>query len=152
MMRVGLIRGGGLLTIVGGLAATTLGSLYVLQARGITLHSTEKALLKGHYESPVSTMLLVSVLVAIPALHFIQKRHYGGWGALFSATAFVGLVLIPVGWFIPSVAVGAPLAIVGVLAASVGIVGLGIVTITTRVLPRWCGIALIAGSPSGVAI
>ena len=53
----------------------------------------------------------------------------------------------------PSVAVGAPLAIAGVLAASVGIVGLGmIVTISTRVLPWWCGIALIAGSPPGVGI
>jgi len=144
---------GGLLAIVGGLAATTLGLLYVFQAWGMTLDFTAKALLKGHYEGPISTMLFIGVLIAIPALHFTQRRYYGGGGALFSAAAFAGLVLIPVGWFMPSVAVGAPLAIAGVLAASVGIVGLGmIVTISTRVLPWWCGIALIAGSPPGVGI
>jgi hypothetical protein len=147
-----IIRLGALVAMVGGLAATILGLLYVLQAWGITLDFTAMALQKGHYEGPVSTMLFIGVLVAIPALHFTQRRYYGGGGALFSAAAFAGLVLIPVGWFMPSVAVGAPLAIAGVLAASVGIVGLGIVTITTRVLPRWCGIALIAGSPPGVGI
>jgi hypothetical protein len=147
-----IIRLAGLATMLGGLAATTLGLLYVLQAGGITLDFTAKALLKGHYESPVATMLLVGVLVATPALHFIQRRYYGGWGTLFSAATITGLVLIPVGWFMPSVAVGAPLFIAGIVAVSVGIVGLGIVSITARVLPRWCGIALIAGSPPGVGI
>ena len=28
-----------------------------------------------------------------------------------------------------------------------GIVGLGILTINAEVLPRWCGVALIVGSP-----
>lgn len=145
-----VIRLAGLVAVVGGLAATTLGLLYVFQSRGMVLDFTAIALLKGHYDGPAGTMLLVGVLVAIPALHFIEKRHYGGWGALFSVAAFVGLVLIPAGWFMPSVAVGAPLAIAGVLAASVGVVGLGIVTISSGVLPRWCGVALIAGSPPGV--
>jgi hypothetical protein len=147
-----LIRLGGILTMVGSTAATTLGLLYVLQAWGITLDFTAKALLKGYYEGPVSTMLLVGALVTIPTLHFTQRPYYGGWGTLFSAAAFAGLVLIPVGWFMPSVAVGAPLAIAGIVAVSVGIVGLGIVTITAQVLPKWCGVALIAGSPPSVGI
>jgi len=73
-----LIRLGGLLAIVGGLAATTLGLLYVFQAWGMTLDFTAKALLKGHYEGPISTMLFIGVLIAIPALHFTQRRYYGG--------------------------------------------------------------------------
>jgi hypothetical protein len=47
---------------------------------------------------------------------------------------------------------GIGLLTVGVVVESTGIVLLGIVTIVARVLPRWCGIALIAGSPPGVAI
>ena len=79
-----LIRLGGLLAIVGGLAATILGLLYVLQAWGMTLEFTAMALLKGHYENPVATMLLIGVLAAIVTLHFVQRRYYGRWGASLS--------------------------------------------------------------------
>ncbi len=155
MKRTGLIRLGGLVAMVGGLAATTLGILYILQARGVTLGSTEKALQKGHYENPVAMILLVGVLVAIAALHLIQRGHYGRWGVLTAVAAFTGVAMAAVGGlagelFPATAPVDIPLLIGGVLAASVGIVGLGIVTINTRVLPRWCGIALIAGSPPGV--
>jgi hypothetical protein len=51
-----------------------------------------------------------------------------------------------------TVTVAIVLLVLGVLAATVGIVGLGIVTISAGVLPRWCGIAIIAGSPPGVGI
>ncbi len=150
-----LIQLCGLVAMVSGVAATTLGLLYVLEARGLGLGFTEKALQKGHYENPVATMLLVGVLVAIAALHRIQKEHYGGWGALTSVVAFAGVAMVVVGGFsgelvpsFPQVAI--VLLIGGVLAASLGIVGLGIATTNARVLPRWCGIALIAGSPPGV--
>src|SRR5215203_2482825 len=157
-----IVRLGGLVAMVGGLAATTLGLLYVLQARGITLDFTEKTLRKGSYEGPVANMLLVGALAAIAALHIVQRRHYGRWGAFASFAAFIGLVLLPVGWLVavawlvagPSFtpALITAVLVVGVLAASVGIVGLGIVTMSAGVLPRWCGIALIAGSPPGVGI
>lgn len=156
MKRTGLIRLGGLVAMVGGLASTTLGILYILQARGATLDSTEKALQKGHYENPVAMMLLVGVLVALVALHLIQRGHYGRWGALTSVAALAGVAMVAVGGlagelFPATAPVDIPLLIGGVLAASVGIVGLGIVTINAKVLPRWCGIALIAGSPPGVS-
>jgi hypothetical protein len=75
-----LIRLGGLLAIAGGLAATILGLLYVLQAWGMTLEFTAKTLRAGDYENPVATMLLIGVLAAIAALHFVQRRNYGRWG------------------------------------------------------------------------
>jgi hypothetical protein len=153
-----LIRLGGLVAIVGGLAATILGLLYVLQLRGMVLDFTAKALLKGGYEGPVSTMLLVGASSAIAALHFVQRRRYGRLGALASASAIGGIAMVVIGYLVSGLdsdtafAVGIPLLTVGVVVGSTGIVLLGIATITARVLPRWCGIALIAGSPPGVAI
>ena len=146
------------MAIVGGLAATILGLLYVLQERGMTLGFIEKAVRKGAYEGPASTMLLVGALAAIAALHLIQRRHYGRLGALASASATGGIAMVVFGYLVSGsasdsvFAVGIGMLIVGVVVGSTGVVLLGIVTIGSGVLPRWYGIALIAGSPPGVAI
>lgn len=151
-----LIRTGGLVAMMGGLAATMLGSLYVLRAGGVTLGLTEKALQKGHYENPVAAMLLLCVLAAVATLHLLQGRHYGTRGVFVSVAAFAGVAMVLVGGLAGEVApamtsVAIALLVGGALAASLGLVGLGIlVTVDAGVLPRWCGIALIAGSPPGV--
>ena len=153
-----IIRLGALVSVIGGLAATTLGLLYVLQARGIVLDFTAMALLKGHYETPVANMLLIGVLAGIVALHLIQRRHYGRLGVLASIAAIGGIAMVVIGYLVSGLdsdtafAMSIPLLTVGVVVASTGIVLLGIATIAARVLPRWCGIALIAGSPPVVAI
>src|SRR5215207_11098351 len=157
MKRTGLIRLGGVVAMVGGLAATTLGLLYVLQARGITLDFTAKALQKGHYENPTLNILVVGVLAAISSLHVIQRERYGSSGRLTAVAAFAGVAMVVVGnlagELIPAMTpVAIMLLIGGVLAASLGIVGLGVATISAGVLPGWCGAALIAGSPPGVGI
>jgi hypothetical protein len=156
--RIGLLRLGGLVAMVGGLAATTLGLLYVLQERGVMLGFIDKTVRKGAYEGPVGNMLLVGALAAIVSLHFIQRRRYGKLGALASASSVGGIAMVVIGFLVsgsPSDTVfyvGIGMLIVGVVVGSTGVVLLGIATITARVLPRWCGIALIAGSPPGVAI
>jgi hypothetical protein len=153
-----IVRLGGVAAIVGGLAATTLGLLYVLQSRGMALGFADKAVMKGAYEGPASTMLLVGALAAIAALHLIQGRRYGRLGALASASAIGGIAMVVIGFLVsgsPSDTifyVGIGMLIVGLVVGSTGVVLLGIVTITAGVLPRWCGIAFIAGSPPGVAI
>ena len=118
--------------------------------------SIEKAIQKGGWELRVANMLLIGALAAIVALHALQRQRYGSGGALAALAAFIGLVLLPVAWILagPSypLSLTAAVLLVGVLAASVGIVGLGVVTINAGVLPRWCGVALIAGSPPGVGI
>jgi hypothetical protein len=156
MKRTGLIRLGGLVAMVCGIAATTLGLLYVLEARGVTLGSTEKALQKGHYETPVLTILLVGVLAAIAALHILQRGRYGRQGALASLASFAGLAMIGAAWSLAErvvpITLAGPVGIVCLVAASVGIVGLGIVTIGAGVLPRWAGAAVIAGSPPAVGL
>ncbi len=96
-------------------------------------------------------------MVAIAALHAIQRRHYGSPGALASLAAFVGVGMSVGGNLVGELALAMAqvvmlLLVVGILAASVGIVGLGIVTLEARVLPRWCGVALIAGSPPAVGL
>jgi hypothetical protein len=157
MNRTGLIRFGGLVAMVGGVASAALGLLYLLQVQGVTLGSIGNALQKGNYENPVLTVLLFGVLIAIAALHTAQRRDYGTQGALASLAAFGGIAVALggnlVGELVPAMA---PLAmlllLVGVSAASVGLVGLGIVTLEARVLPRWCGVALIAGSPPAVGL
>src|SRR3712207_2360123 len=133
-MSSNLIRLGGLMAMVGGFAATALGLLYVLDSWGMTLDFTALALRKGHYQSPVATMLLVGVLAAIVALHVVQRYHYGRWGALASIASFAGVAMVV------AAVVDMVLLILGVAVASVGIVGLGIVTISAGVLPRWCGV------------
>jgi hypothetical protein len=147
-----LVRLGGLVAIVGGTASATLGLLYVFYARGLALDLTEKGLQKGHYENPALIMLLIGVLAAIVGLHVIQRRHYGGWVALGSVTTFAGVAMIVGGTLLavagPAMAsVAMVSSFAGILAVSAGIVVLGIVTVTAGRLPRWCGAAVIAGSP-----
>lgn len=147
-----LIRLGGLVAMVCGAASATLGLLYILEARGLTLDPTEKALQKGHYENPTLNLLVLGVLAAIAALHIAQRRHYGRWGALVSGAAFAGLAMTAggglLGGFVPALAGQAMLLmLVGVLVASASVVGLGIRTLTAKVLPRWCGVAVVVGSP-----
>src|SRR5215207_3484250 len=153
-----LIRMGGLAAIVGGFAATILGLRYVLQAWGMTLDFTEKTLQKGGYEGPVSTMLLVGALAAIATMHLMQRQRYGRLGALASIAAIGGIAMVLIGFFVSGLVsdmaftVGISLLTAGVVVGSTGIVVLGTVTIGAGVMPRWCGIALIAGSPPGVGI
>jgi hypothetical protein len=143
-----LIRLGSLAAIVGGVASTRLGLLCVLQTGGVALGSIENALLKGNYENPVLTTLLVGVLAGIAAMHVLQRQHYSLPGALVSPVAFVGVAMTVganlLGELVPTMAqLAIILLIVGVLAAFIGVAGLGIVTMNTRVLPRWCGVALV---------
>src|SRR5829696_9878438 len=157
-----LIRLGGVAAMVGGVTTATMGALTALVVEYEIPGSVGRTIQKGSYELPVLNVLLVGALAAIVALHGLQRLRYGLRGTLAALTASVGLMLLPVGWFVavawlvagPSFipALLTAVLVVSVLAASVGIVGLGIVTMSAGVLPRWCGIALIAGSPPGVGI
>jgi len=152
MMRTGLILLGGLAAMVGGIAWTALFLLGDLLVRYLSLGSIEKAVQKGGLEFPVFNLWLVGAMAAIVALHVLQRGHYGSRGTLASLAAFVGLGMIPVTWLYlagPSIPMLLTLAVgmACLLAATVGIVVLGIVTIQAEVLPWWCGAALIVGSP-----
>src|SRR5215218_6624256 len=142
--------------MVGGGATATLGVLTVLVVKYQIPGSIERAIQKGGYEPPVLNMLLFGALAAIVALHTLQRQRYGSQVTLAALSAFIGLVMLPVAWLVagPSfpLTLTAAVLIVGLLAATGGIVGLGMVTMSAGVLPRWCGAALIAGSPPIVGL
>lgn len=92
----------------------------------------------------------VMVFPAILALHALHREREGyGWpGALASLASCVGLVLIIVSWPLETLLTLS----VGLVLTTVGLVGLATITIAARVLPWWCGAALIVGSPLGVVL
>jgi hypothetical protein len=99
----------------------------------------------------LSILLLGAIpLPAIVALHALHRERYGLAGTLISLTAFVGLALIIVSWFL-KLKTESILAY-GLVLTTVGLVGLATITIAARVLPWWCGAALIVGSPLGVVL
>ena len=151
-----LIRLGGLAAMGGGGAFATLGVLEVLVAIYEIPGPIDRAIQKGSYQFPVLNMLLFGALAAIVALHALQRQRYGSQVTLAALAAFIGLVMLPVAWLVagPSypLTLTAAVLIGGVLAATVGLVGLGMVTMSAGVLPRWCGAALLAGSPPVVGL
>lgn len=102
-------------------------------------------------ESINATLPLLGMMVAVSALHGVQRKRYGWPGALASLATLVGA---------GTVIAGMPLVVAldvragwlgtaqwavatGLLVVTVGLVSLGFVTITARLLPWWCGAALI---------
>jgi hypothetical protein len=97
------------------------------------------------------TLLALGAMAATVALHALQKRHYGSPGALASLTTFVGLAMVfasaParwLGWPVEGAAI--ILLLLGLLATFAGMLALGAVTVRGRVMPLWCGVALLVGS------
>jgi hypothetical protein len=103
-------------------------------------------------------VFLVAMMALIAALHFLQRHseRYALGGTLSSVASLVGFALIAVGALIGAVSqnwlVGTNLMGWGLLAASVGLAGLAIVTLRAGVLPWWGGAALIAANPLLVLI
>jgi hypothetical protein len=135
MKRTSLIRLGGLAAMVGGALYATLS---LLGLWGLT-------------ESVYTVLPLLGVMAAIAALHAIQRERYGWRGTLASFAIFVGAALVIVGMPLV-IAAGAHadwlgiaqwIVVAGLLAMTLGLVSVGFVTITTRVLPWWSGAALI---------
>jgi hypothetical protein len=107
-----------------------------------------------HGLSIVPTVLfLVGMMALIAALHFLQRQseRYGLGGTISSVASFVGVALIAAGALIGRVSqnwlLGTNLMGWGLLAASVGLAGLAIVTLRVGVFPWWGGAALIAANP-----
>jgi hypothetical protein len=132
MSRTGLTRLSGLTAMVGGVGYTAL---------SLTIP----------FLWPLFFVLLaLGALVAIAALHTLQREHYGLLGTLASLSVFIGVALslgsnlgltegLP--WPLPE-----RIFMVSVLGAASGMVALGIATIAARALPWWCGAALIVGA------
>lgn len=139
---------------LGGLGPMVVGVVYAVVS--ILASPFPRNLLTGVWEV-IYVLFLLSVLAVMVALHLLQRGRYGRKGGLAFVTALVGGALIPsshISMYLPNygggvlgIATDALLLSVGMLVATVGIVALGIFTLKARVVPRWCGWALIAGNP-----
>jgi hypothetical protein len=131
---------------LGGLAPIAGGFVFAGYASLVGL--SEDALYGGTLRV-LFIVFLLSWLAGMVALHLLQRERprYGLAGAIVAATAFLGVALIVVGYIINLDGLGATLFLLGVLVATLGIIGLGLVTFSVGVLPWWGGAALIAGTP-----
>jgi hypothetical protein len=104
--------------------------------------------------------LLLGMFAAIAGLHTLQRERYRLWGALSSLTSFVGVALLLASGLLDLIAgqrltisqLTVDLLIIGAWVAALGLVTLGVVTIWARVLPWWCGVSIILGSPPAVFV
>jgi hypothetical protein len=113
------------------------------------------------FASAPGFLFLLSIMAVMVAIHLLHREweRYGSGGARAYFAAFVGVALILGGSFlsrfIPDKAgmrhllflMGDLLFLVGALVATVGIIRLAVVTLNVGVLPRWGGLALLAGNP-----
>jgi hypothetical protein len=150
-----LIRLAGLVAIVGGV-------LYAAQGLAVWLWEPPFSLSVPYLNSvsdlAIQNLVNVSdifpivgalvVVVALPALH---RDSYAILVTLVSLVAFVGLVLLLVtglGAVLSSfqywISTSTPLDW-GITLTALGGIGLGALTLAARVLPWWCGAALIVG-------
>jgi hypothetical protein len=147
VQRTSLIR-------LGGLAAMVGGALYAVASVVADPFYANRLILLWD----VSTFLFgLSVMAVIVALHLLKSERYGLLEMLGFLIAFVGVALLLGSFtggaffgnlsFIRGSVLVDLLGSVGALAATIGIVTLGIVTLAARKLPWWCGVALIAGNP-----
>jgi hypothetical protein len=149
MKRGDLIRLGGLVAMVGGVVYAGVGLVEERLAEYLYYVGN----IGGGF---VAVLLPLGAMAAIAALHALHRERYGLRGALVSLTAFVGLALatgaLTVGVISTSPALDSLFnaLLIGLLVATVGLALLGGLTIATGILPWWCGVALIAGSPAGV--
>ena len=103
--------------------------------------------------SPLDILIIIAWLLQVVGLvgfHTLQKENYGRIGRAGFYTFIVGapaqslgLLLVLAG----SETLGEVLVAVGGIGILVGLVLYGAATLQARILPRWCGIALIISLP-----
>jgi hypothetical protein len=97
----------------------------------------------------IDSAAFLVLLVALVGLHVQQRGRYGPLGTVGFLAAFIGAAMVgvanPAEHCLGLDILGTFVYLPGVLLLSIGMLLLGIATIRARVLPRWCGVALIVG-------
>jgi hypothetical protein len=106
------------------------------------------------YLDLIFVVAMLLVLAGMVGFHALQQGHYGrlGWVGFYAVVVGIlaqvlGLVLLLSGsmtllWLVP----------VATLAVLVGFALYGVATLRARVLPRWCGVALIVAFPAAIVL
>ena len=98
---------------------------------------------------------LLGTLVGLVALHTRQSRSYGTLGLAGFLAAAAGTALVLLNVLLVSMGRRDLLDLLlglGFLGMLVGFVVLGVATIRGKVLPGWCGVALIVALPVAAAL
>ena len=152
-----LVRLGGLAAMVGGVLYTGVGLLVGRLAEELVYIGNI-----GYGFIVVS--LPLGAMAAILALYALHRESYGRAGLVLCLTAFLGLALAtvaltlgviatyPISAFPDSAWIFSWLLLLGLLVATLGIVLLGALSVAWQIVPPWCGVALMAGSPLGVLL
>jgi hypothetical protein len=151
-----LIRFGGLAAMVGGVLYAGVGLL-------VGRLGEELVYIGNIGYGFIVVSLPLGAMAAILALYGLHRERYGRAGLALCLTAFLGLALAtgaltlrvlatyPLHAF-PDLGLFANLIVLGLLVATVGLVLLGALSVAWQVVPPWCGVALMAGSPFGVLL
>ena len=141
----------------GGIAGVVAGVMYILTGF-VNLFAPQSPVFVSFSDYLIEILFVVGLLgtlAAIVGLHYLQRGRYGRTGVAGSLTAFIGYALLLVAATVTILAGQEALDAVfpiGSLAALVGVVLLGSASLRARVLPRWCGLVLIAGYPLTVVV
>ena len=141
----------------GGIAGVVAGVMYILTGF-VNLFAPQSPVFVSFSDYLIEILFVVGLLgtlAAIVGLHYLQRGRYGRTGVTGSLTAFIGYALLLVAATVTILAGQEALDAVfpiGSLAALVGVVLLGSASLRARVLPRWCGLVLIAGYPLTVVV
>lgn len=131
----------------GGLAAMVAGVVWMAHAL-ISLAGANQEV-----SSPLDILIIIAWLLQVVGLvgfHTLQKENYGRIGRAGFYTFIVGASAQSLGLLLVLAGgetLGEVLVAVGGIGILVGLVLYGAATLQARILPRWCGIALIISLP-----
>ena len=143
----------------GALAALLSGAMWIAGGLLHLAYPQDPPGALGHFlnylGSAIFSAAYLGVLGGLVGLHARQAGSYGRLGTAGFFLAFVGAALAFVGqatsaifpengalgWLFGDPGFG---FLLGILLMSLGLVLLGVATLRARVLPRWCGVGLIA--------
>jgi hypothetical protein len=160
MRRTILIRLGGLAAMVGGVACSAVFLLGDLLVGFLPLGPTERSIQSGSIQGPILNLLVGrcygshsshSGLAHLATSALYAERSAGfpsglRWPSDVSAGLCYGVGYVR-GDFFLAFTDTLLLVVVGLVLATVGIIALGIMITAAEMLPWWCGVSLVLGSP-----
>lgn len=140
-----------------GIAAMVAGAAYAGQGvmNLLVPQSEAFATLSDYLIEAVFIVALLATLTAIVGLHALHRGRYGRLGTAGSLVALVGHALLLLSaaatLLLAREALGGAF-VLGLLAALLGLVLLGVAILRARVLPRYCGVLLIVAFPLSIVL
>jgi len=105
----------------------------------------------------LDVMFIVAMLLVLAGMmgfHALQQGDYGrlGWVGFYAVVVGVLALVLGLGLLLSGSTALLWLLPVATLAVLVGFALYGVATLQARVLPRWCGVALIVAFPAAIAL